>query len=383
MKLLRVMSNNFKNCSEKIDIDFIPKAQKNDADKEFELLQIADELFTYSTLGIVGKNASGKTTIMELLVVAYEILSSYKFDSRSMNILKYNDEPFNLDLTFYEDGFLYRYITDVERVFDPVKGGINTLVFKNERIYKKQYFKSFSSKIFDYDTYNMVEFEAYNKPDEISLLFLVFKERSLKGLYYTSNDYENLHFSMSFDIYDHFYENSNIIIPLIQMFDDNISSLKKIDDKKYEIVFKNKKIKEVTDFELHEILSSGTSKGFNLMSLAVWSLKNGIDLLVDEIEIHFHKTLVENLINLYKDKMVNKYNARLIITTHYCELLDMFGRSDNIYICHNDGKVTVDNMYLKYKTRPDLLKSKKFYNNEFGTNVKYDALMNFKKELIK
>ena len=81
--------------------------------------------------------------------------------------------------------------------------------------------------------------------------------------------------------------------------------------------------------------------------------------------------------------MVNKYNARLIITTHYCELLDMFGRSDNIYICHNDGKVTVDNMYLKYKTRPDLLKSKKFYNNEFGTNVKYDALMNFKKELIK
>lgn len=40
-------------------------------------------------------------------------------------------------------------------------------------------------------------------------------------------------------------------------------------------------------------------------------------------------------------------------------------------------------MYEKYKTRADLLKSKKFYNNEFNTNVKYDSLMNFKKELMK
>ena len=34
----------------------------------------------------------------------------------------------------------------------------------------------------------------------------------------------------------------------------------------------------------------------------------------------------------YKYKSVNKKNATLIFTTHYCELLDLFGRSDNIYI---------------------------------------------------
>ena len=39
-------------------------------------------------------------------------------------------------------------------------------------------------------------------------------------------------------------------------------------------------------------------------------------------------------------------------------------------------------MYTNYKFRPELSKSNKFYGNEFNTNVSYDSLMNFKKELM-
>ena len=39
-------------------------------------------------------------------------------------------------------------------------------------------------------------------------------------------------------------------------------------------------------------------------------------------------------------------------------------------------------MYIDYKFRTELSKSNKFYNNAFNTNVSYDALMNFKKELM-
>ena len=60
--------------------------------------------------------------------------------------------------------------------------------------------------------------------------------------------------------------------------------------------------------------------------MVVASLRNGFDVIIDEIENHFHKTLVENIISLYKDKSVNKNNATLIISTHYCELLDLFNR---------------------------------------------------------
>lgn len=38
-------------------------------------------------------------------------------------------------------------------------------------------------------------------------------------------------------------------------------------------------------------------------------------------------------------------------------------------------------MHECYDTRPELSKSKRFYKNHFGTNVDYNALMDFKNEL--
>lgn len=90
---------------------------------------------------------------------------------------------------------------------------------------------------------------------------------------------------------------------------------------------------------------------------------------------NFHKFIL-------KDKSVNKKNATLIFTTHYCELLDLFSRSDNIYISKYDDKIYLENMHESYKFRSELSKSNKFYKNEFNTNVSYEALMNFKKELM-
>ena len=63
-------------------------------------------------------------------------------------------------------------------------------------------------------------------------------------------------------------------------------------------------------------------------------------------------------------------------------MLDLFGRSDNIYISKFENSIRLENMYENYKFRSELSKSNKFYNNEFNTNVSYDALMNFKKKLM-
>lgn len=109
---------------------------------------------------------------------------------------------------------------------------------------------------------------------------------------------------------------------------------------------------------------------------------SGGSSLVDEIENHFHKTLVENMISLYKDKTVNKNNASLIFTTHYCEVLDLFNRRDNIWIAKSNLKVTISNMYDNYEIRTELLKSKQFYNNAFETAVNYEELMNMKRKLM-
>ena len=89
------------------------------------------------------------------------------------------------------------------------------------------------------------------------------------------------------------------------------------------------------------------------------------------------------MISLYKDISVNNHNATLIFSSHYCELLDLFNRRDNIYIARADIKVNLVNMYSNYKIRTELLKSRQFYNNVFQTAVNYDELMSLKKELKK
>ncbi len=175
---------------------------------------------------------------------------------------------------------------------------------------------------------------------------------------------------------------TNILSKVITIFDENISDLIKLDDHNYKMSFCGQE-KIVSDKELLYQLSSGTTKGMLLYVLVVASLQNGFDLVVDEIENHFHKTLVENMISLYKDKTVNKHKATLIFTTHYCELLDLFNRRDNIYIARADIKVNLVNMYSNYKIRTELLKNRQFYNNVFQTAVNYDELMSLKKELKK
>jgi AAA15 family ATPase/GTPase len=172
---------------------------------------------------------------------------------------------------------------------------------------------------------------------------------------------------------------------IISIFDENIKELTLTEDKNYRINY-NGKIMVKSAKELMWFLSSGTIKGVCLYMLMALSLLEGCNLIVDEIENHFHKTLVENMISLYKDPTVNRNNATLIFTTHYCELLDLFGRKDNIWIAKSDEKVYLQNMHDVYKEnniRHELLKSKQFYNNTFDTAVNYDALMNLKRELMK
>ena len=70
-------------------------------------------------------------------------------------------------------------------------------------------------------------------------------------------------------------------------------------------------VKELSDSELVYMLSGGTTKGVLLYIFVVAALENGFDLLIDEVENHFHKTLVENIISLFKDNTVNKKSATL------------------------------------------------------------------------
>ena len=378
MKLLKVVANNFKLCEDNFAISFVPDANKTKDDKVFELHEISENLFAFTTIGILGKNASGKTTVIDLLDLVYDILSFFRVKNSGELFLIW-DKSVNLDITFYHEGNLYRYITDLYSDELLVN---KSIYFKNEKLFKRKYYKTLSKDIFDYSKYEEVIINS-NLPEDTSILYEILKKIDIRGLRSYSDDLDYSLYSGAFNIYKLLDNSHKIIETILKMFDEHLDNIEMVNEDKFIVYYTNKSNKEVNSHELYNMLSSGTSKGFILFTYVVYSLRYGADLLIDEIENHFHRTLVENLINLYKDKNVNKKNATLIFTTHYPELLDLFNRDDNLYITKYNDEIILENMHRDYKFRPELSKSNKFYSNAFNTNVNYESLMNFKKELMK
>ena len=372
MKLLRVCASNFKNCADDFTIDLVPKSRKYSEDKEYELLEIAEDLYVYTTAAFVGKNASGKTSAVELLDCCYSILGEFRLEGKHY---RYDDVRLTMD--FFEDGYIYRYTTVLKN--DTSLG--NKAIFTEQHVYRKKYYKSYLKEI-----YSAEGFEELNDlgvlPEDTSVVFFVLKKKAMRAVYFNCNGEGVDTYRLLFKAMKNYSISPQVLGKIIKIFDENIKGLKMVDDSRFELDYQGKK-QLVSDDELIYLLSSGTTKGILLYVFVVAALENGFDLLIDEVENHFHKTLVENMISLFKDKTVNRKSATLIFTTHYCELLDLFGRQDNIWIAKADDKVRVMNMYDSYSIRPELMKSRQFYNNAFSTAVNYDDLMALKKELMR
>ena len=370
MKLLHVIANNFKNCNDSFEIDFVSKSKKTAEDKEYELQEIADDLHVYNTMAFIGKNASGKTTAVELLDACYSILSDFRLDGKS-----YSYKNVELLIDFYHDGFIYRY----ETILKNADSLASKAIFMKQRLRKKKYYKSKTKALYNDEDFVDVEITG-ELPEDTSILFFVLKKKETRAIYFDSFGNGVDTYRLIFATLKDYHIRPALLAKVISIFDENIHDLQMLDDHNFKLSFCSE-IKTVSDKELIYMLSSGTTKGMLLYILMIASLQQGFDLIIDEIENHFHKTLVENMISLYKDKTVNRRNATLIFTTHYCELLDLFNRQDNIYIAKSNDKVYLTNMYEGFNIRPELLKSRQFYNNVFQTAVNYDELMQLKKEL--
>lgn len=131
----------------------------------------------------------------------------------------------------------------------------------------------------------------------------------------------------------------------------------------------NEKEEILANEDLMKILSAGTFRVVELYIRCIDVLKYGKTIIIDEIETSFQKNLVYNLLFLFNDGGINLKGAQIIFSTHYVEILDYLSRRDNIYIAHkNDGLIVVNNLYMDYKVRTELLKSKQFNNNVFNTS---------------
>lgn len=167
MKLLHVKANNFKNCKEGYEIDFVAKSKKTAEDKEYELQEVADGLYVYNTIAFIGKNASGKTTAVELLDACYSILGEFRLEGRN-----YSYDNVELIMDFYYNEYIYRY----ETILTNSDAIGSKAFFTNQKIYKKKYYKTKLKSIYadkDFEEVNVIG----ELPEDTSKVFFILKKK--------------------------------------------------------------------------------------------------------------------------------------------------------------------------------------------------------------
>ena len=143
----------------------------------------------------------------------------------------------------------------------------------------------------------------------------------------------------------------------------------------FEVVFQNGSEYELTFEQLYNVLSSGTIRGIQLLHWIKDVLKTGGYYIIDELELSLNKTIILDVIRLFRNHETNPLNATLIFSTHYTELIDTFDRNDQIYFIHRNDKyeIKVSN-YSNFDKKNQLKKSDSYFADEYnlGTAISYN-----------
>ena len=359
------------------EVSFLTKTRVDSSADNNDLIELEPGLFYPLETVFIGKNSSGKTSVLLLIQLIMEFVRTGRISTGFMA----DQKDFELEFSFYDKGYIYFYEGKFYK--DDLKNK-NYLLIKNESLrkttYKPNYKKDLSNIFFpkenlvepniDSDTSGIIKFKFNDTSILVDLIL---------------NDNANL--ASIIETIKKLY-GDDAFNTLVHLFDDSIESIDpiRLDDSSVAFKFKrvNQEMMTVNMNYLNHRLSSGTFRGIYLFAASFLAFKLGGDILIDEIEKSFNKNLIENLFLLFNDKRINKRGASLIYSTHYSELLDQSNRCDNINVLHRIGDViTVNNMHTSYDVRTDLSKSNQFEQNAFDNLLNYDRLMDLRRILLK
>ena len=381
----KIFIDNFLGISAPVTFDFI--SQSRNKDKLNSVIKIEDGIYVNKLVGIIGGNASGKTSILTAINMIGQILTSpiLQFDlndkmdsirellekdnnienrkllrdmidsiNSSTNIVVQNlrrkDEDTIIEVEMYitsDEEELTGYYTYKVRLNGKSKKIKNEFLGfrkkykdKNEPIIRIEdakegqvyYINRFFRNITDIDKESKVELEKKYKYCKVFVEHYIKNSATLD----TSEDcnYKDLKYI------DWYKKAPESLRTLVRVVDPKIKDVKIDNDNKYEeLVFVLKDGSNIT----RSMLSTGTERFLNLIRYVNEIIdKNGV-LAIDEIEQNLHKDLVELIIKLFSE-MTNK-NAQIIFTTLSPEIFDIVDennkkifKQDTIFIinCDND-----------------------------------------------
>ncbi len=86
-----------------------------------------------------------------------------------------------------------------------------------------------------------------------------------------------------------------------------------------------------------DAMSEGTLRLFQMLPVILISLARGSPLVVDELDAHFHPSLLALILRLFHDDDINKKGAQIIFTAHDTNVLNSgMLRRDQIWFVSKD-----------------------------------------------
>lgn len=357
-----------------IELDFIAQQRVTELNDE-GLTHIAGNVYRQNVFGIIGINASGKTTVLKTLSFVLDMyLKQVKLNSEKYEFLA-NEQRFTIEAYFHFDA---SQLMKIESTI--IRNDHDQLVFQEEKIWVKKIDKIKKSLYSFTDKQLQTVRSEENSPylaDDMSMIIAYMKNQE------------------QFEVIDLISEtNKNVMktagkipVQMVGFLDKNIDYLYEEKDANNNLMIRlkfkgqDREIYLNNHQHLEAYLSSGTIKGLNVLAAVEKVFKTGGVLLIDEIENHFNKEIVRTIVNFFRNDRTNPKGATLVFTTHYSELLDDFERNDSIYFSLKEDKLRFKNLN-DLLNRSDYKKSEVYQSSYVGpTAPSYNAYMDLKNYL--
>lgn len=364
LKILQIHFDHISLYSEKgFTVNFAASDRVSDSREVFELKK---PVYTQKLLALAGINATGKTIALKLIYLAMSVVLNHSSLNGTDSLgAAYLEDNSRMIVDFYKDGLIY----ELESIFQKDHAG--RLTYREEYIRRK----SIQSVKTKKDIYSFDETHRWIQRSKLQEeIQAVLQDDDSVAIMASRNNGISLRQSIWLTNMNLWATVGKVPSEILHVFDPMLDELETEvhgSDISYTVKFKNKNVPYQVHniYGLENLISSGTIKGQNLLSMMRDVLHTGGYLLVDELENHMNKMLVQMILDIFKNPRMNPRGACLVFTTHYVEILDLVDRKDDIYITRRtrDEKKLLE--IINYKDvvkRNDVKKSEVFLSNYIG-----------------
>lgn len=320
--------------------------------QEFNVIQTEHGNFLKSIL-LFGANASGKSNLIDALYYMKTMVSS-AFDVQTEHIKLCHpftfseaakNKPTKFELSFIIDGVTYEYGFDI----------LNNQISR-EYLYTtiKRRTKIFERTSPDHTSISTIKrmsginvFKKNVRDDVLFLTWAAFANNpiAMKVVDWISND---LIIISSDRTVSPAFPYTAVSLPFLKKSDNTLVGMKIPSDRKLRAIYstfdENWNPIGETDVPFKDYASAGTKTMLDLSAAFGDNDTNGKTIVIDEMDLHLHPSLVRHLISQINSIEDNRSNMQLVCTTHDVLLLDEDIRRDQIWFVDKDER-GVSNLY--------------------------------------